>query len=99
MSELEKSGRGSARPAPQRAPDDVAKIPYQRSARDIIAALGSDARSGLREPEARERLARYGKNELQAERATPAWKRFAAQLGDVLVILLLVAAAISGGLW
>ena len=38
-------------------------------------------------------------NELAAEKPVPAWRRFLAQFQDVLVILLLVATAISAGLW
>ena len=49
--------------------------------------------------EAQTRLARYGPNELVAEPPVPAWRRFLAQFQDVLVILLLIATAISVGLW
>ena len=49
--------------------------------------------------EARSRLERYGRNELAAEKPVPAWRRFLAQFQDVLVILLLIATAISAGLW
>ena len=38
-------------------------------------------------------------NELASERSTPAWKKFLAQFADPLVILLLVATAISARLW
>jgi len=49
--------------------------------------------------EARTRLDRYGMNELAAERPTPGWRKFLAQFQDMLVVLLLVATAISAGLW
>ena len=49
--------------------------------------------------EARARLDRYGRNELAAERPTPGWRKFLAQFQDMLVVLLLVATAISAGLW
>ena len=45
------------------------------------------------------RLDRYGRNELTAEPPVPAWRRFLAQFQDVLVVLLLVATAISFGMW
>jgi Ca2+-transporting ATPase len=64
-----------------------------------LAALGTDARLGLSEREARARLERYGKNELMAEKPVPAWLKFLAQFQDVLVILLLIATVISAGLW
>ena len=49
--------------------------------------------------EARTRLERYGRNELTAEKPVPAWRKFLAQFQDTLVILLLVATAISVALW
>jgi len=72
---------------------------YRRRGEDVLAELGTDARGGLRDADAHSRLARYGRNELAAEPPVPAWRRFAAQFQDVLVILLLIATAISAGLW
>jgi len=74
-------------------------IPYRQTAKEILTALDTDARSGLSEGEARARLDKYGKNELMAEKPVPAWRKFLAQFQDVLVILLLVATLISAGLW
>ena len=45
------------------------------------------------------RLGEYGKNELTASKPVPAWRRFLAQFKDVLVILLLIATAISAAIW
>ena len=70
-----------------------------RPADEVFASLGTDPARGLTESDARARLERDGRNELVAERPTPAWKRFLAQFRDVLVILLLVATAISAGVW
>ena len=72
---------------------------YRQSADDVLRRLDTQSQRGLTQLEAAARLARDGTNELTAEPATPAWKRFLAQFRDVLVILLLVAALISGGLW
>jgi P-type Ca2+ transporter type 2C len=72
---------------------------YRRTADEVVAELGSDPRRGLGAGEARARLDRYGPNELEAEKPVPAWRRFLAQFRDTLVILLLVATAISIGLW
>lgn len=72
---------------------------YQQSIEQVLVALGSDSQLGLSTPEARARLERYGKNELTTEKPVPAWRKFLAQFQDVLVILLLVATAISLGLW
>jgi P-type Ca2+ transporter type 2C len=53
----------------------------------------------LSDGEARTRLERFGRNELTAEKPVPAWRKFLAQFQDTLVILLLVATAISVALW
>jgi Ca2+-transporting ATPase len=72
---------------------------YRRTAEEVVAGLGSDAWRGLSSEEARARLERYGPNELEAEKTVPAWWRFLAQFRDTLVILLLIATAVSVGLW
>ena len=74
-------------------------IPYRQQVDEIVAALGTNVQQGLNDEEARSRLEQYGHNELAAEQPIPAWRRFVAQFQDVLVILLLVATAISAGLW
>ena len=73
--------------------------PYRQRVDEALAALGTDARLGLSEEEARARLERHGRNELTAEKPVPGWRKFLAQFQDVLVILLLVATSISAGLW
>ncbi len=86
----------AARPMPT---DGVDPPAYRRPAADVVSALGTDARTGLTGVEARARLARHGSNELLTERPVPAWRSFLAQFQDPLVILLLVATAISTVLW
>ena len=73
--------------------------PYRQPIDEVVAALGTDGQSGLSGGEAQSRLRQHGRNELAAEKPPPAWRRFLAQFQDVLVILLLVATAISAGLW
>jgi len=72
---------------------------YRQRVEDLFTALAADGLQGLTDEEALARLERYGRNELAAERPVPAWRRFLAQFQDVLVILLLIATAISAGLW
>lgn len=72
---------------------------YQSPVERLLAALQTDPQAGLSTAEARARLTRYGRNELAAEKPVPAWRRFLAQFQDPLVILLLVATAISATLW
>jgi Ca2+-transporting ATPase len=72
---------------------------YRHPVVDVVAALDSDAERGLSHREAHGRLDRYGRNELTAEKRIPTWRKFLAQFRDVLVVLLLIATAISAGLW
>lgn len=72
---------------------------HERSVADVMAALKSDSVQGLTQAEAERRLKEYGRNELESEKPTPAWKKFLAQFKDMLVLLLLVATAISFALW
>ncbi len=65
----------------------------------MAVVLETDPQLGLSKAEARARLTRYGRNELLPEKPVPEWRRFLAQLQDALVVLLLVATAISAGLW
>ena len=73
--------------------------PYQQPVDEVLATLGTDGRRGLSQEEARARLESYGRNELTTEKPVPRWKKFLAQFQDALVILLLIATAISAGLW
>jgi P-type Ca2+ transporter type 2C len=72
---------------------------YQQPFEQVLAVLGTDAERGLSDAEAQARLGRYDRNELTAEAPVPPWRKFLAQFQDVLVILLLVATAVSAGLW
>src|SRR3954451_14278899 len=73
--------------------------PYQATADSVIAAFTTNVRRGLSEADAQRRLQRDGRNELTAEKPVPAWRKFLAQFTDALVILLLIATAISALLW
>ena len=73
--------------------------PYLRTPEDVLAELGTDPQTGLDDAEARARRARYGPNRLRRKGRKPGWRLFLAQFTDVLVILLLAAAAISAVLW
>ena len=72
---------------------------YRQPVAEVLRALGTDAVRGLSEEEARSRLARHGPNELTAEKPVPAWRRLLAQFQDVLVVLLLIATAVSAIVW
>jgi hypothetical protein len=74
-------------------------IPYSASIDEVLGEFSSDPKRGLTTAEVSERLSRFGKNELPAAKPVPAWRHFLAQFTDPLVLLLLVATAISAGLW
>jgi Ca2+-transporting ATPase len=73
--------------------------PYRLPVEAVLQAFGTDAKSGLSTAEAHARLKRYGPNELSIKKPVPPWLRFLAQFRDPLVILLLVATAVSATLW
>jgi len=79
--------------------DAIARTPHHHAVGDVLAALQTHAESGLDPAEAARRLARYGRNELATTAPRPTWRKFLDQFTSLLVILLLVAAAISAGLW
>ena len=61
----------------------------------MLALLKTDEQRGLTEIAARERLDKYGKMNFSRKSRPRDWKQFLAQFQDVLVILLLIATAIS----
>ena len=72
---------------------------HKLSSDELATSLASHLHDGLSDAEAKARLERDGPNELTGEQPVPAWRRFLAQFRDVLVILLLIATAVSAGLW
>jgi Ca2+-transporting ATPase len=81
-------------------PEGLGDAPaYRQSVQDVLARLAADPQRGLSRQDAAERLERYGANELASEKPEPEWRKFLDQFTDVLVILLLIATAISAALW
>ena len=68
---------------------------YMLSTEEILKDWKTDAQEGLSAQEARRRLEKCGPNALKEREQTPAWKRFAAQFKDFMVLTLLAATAIS----
>lgn len=75
------------------------RSPYRMSQHEVVAVLATDARTGLTSEEAFARLERYGRNELTMEKPVQTWRKLLAQFQNVLVVLLLIATAISATLW
>ncbi|WP_425452584.1 cation-translocating P-type ATPase [Methylobacterium radiodurans] len=91
--------RASLPRAAEDEPDRVAARPETLRVEAVLAALGTDAASGLGGEAVRARAARSGPNALRAGPPVPAWRRLLAQFADPLVLLLVVAAFVSAGVW
>lgn len=65
------------------------------SREECIRQLKTDAKRGLSREQAEEKLLKYGKNELAKGKRKSLLVRFLAQFSDFMVIVLLVAAAVS----
>ena len=63
---------------------------------ECVNKLNSHSEQGLSAAEARERLNRYGENQLETAELRPWWKILLAQFQDVMIVVLLCAAVISG---
>ncbi|MBQ6710770.1 MAG: HAD-IC family P-type ATPase, partial [Clostridia bacterium] len=68
--------------------------PYCQEFQDVLKAVDSSA-EGLSSQQAQERLAKYGPNKLKEAEKPTLFQRFVAQLKDPMLIILLVAAAVS----
>ncbi len=79
--------------------DGLHAAPWHLGSDEVCAQLGVDADRGLSTDAIVRRRSRHGSNELVAAAPVPAWRRFLEQFDDPLVLLLLVAIAISIGAW
>lgn len=68
---------------------------YLSSCEEVLKEQNS-SEQGLSTGEAQQRLSRFGKNELEKGKKTSLLKRFLGELADPMIIILIVAAAISG---
>ncbi|MCQ1995509.1 cation-translocating P-type ATPase [Arthrobacter sp. zg-Y1171] len=69
--------------------------PWLFPAEEVAAALGTDPETGLDAGEVRDRLARYGPNQLAEGKKVPVWRKVLALLSDRLTIVLIIAAVVS----
>ena len=70
------------------------KKTYTQSAQDVLQQLGVTP-DGLTTEQAQERLAKYGPNKLKEGEKPTLLQRFLAQLKDPMLIILMIAAAVS----
>lgn len=81
------------------AADDPSPIAWHALAADAAARhQGVDWATGLDETEAASRMARHSPNRISETPGKPAWKRFAEQLAQPLVLVLIAAGAITSTL-
>ena len=66
------------------------------SARDVASQLGVDPHSGLDHAEVARRTATWGANEIQEQRPRSTVRMFLEQFTDVMILVLIAAAVISG---
>ena len=71
--------------------------PYAISREDLLKELSVSPERGLSTQEAQERLAKYGENKLTEKKKKTNLQRFLDQFKDAMIIILLVAAAVSFG--
>ncbi len=69
--------------------------PWTLDADTVADDLGVALAAGLTTDEARERLARYGPNELLERPGKPAWQLFLEQFTNAMIVVLLVAAVVT----
>jgi Ca2+-transporting ATPase len=76
---------------------DTTAVPawHAMEAGDVVSALASDSETGLSDAEARRRFALVGPNELDEQRPTPEWVRFLRQFANTMIVVLLIAAAVT----
>jgi cation-transporting P-type ATPase F len=89
-----------ALPDPAISPaDDASGVAWHADSAEAAAQrLAVDSNTGLTEDEAASRLTRHGANRLTERPGKPAWRRFAEQVMQPLVLVLIAAGAVTAAL-
>ncbi|MBN2763790.1 MAG: HAD-IC family P-type ATPase, partial [Bacteroidales bacterium] len=69
---------------------------YNKDVEEILSQFKTNDTTGLTSEDARQRLEEYGLNQLETKRKKSFFKMFVAQFKSFMIIILLIAAAISG---
>ena len=69
---------------------------FNKEVKDVEAELKTDLENGLSSKQVEENKAKYGENELQEKKKEPLIKKFIAQFKDFSIIVLIIAAIVSG---
>lgn len=86
---MNRNHRPAAEPASSRAW-------HTHTPESLAEELSTDLHQGLAQDEAARRLTQYGYNRLAEIKTPPAWQILLAQFNNLLIIILIIAAAISG---
>ncbi len=68
---------------------------HSENIENIINEFNTDINSGLAENEAKDRILKYGENKLKEKKKKTVFERFFEQFKDIMIIILLIASAIS----
>ncbi len=68
---------------------------HDKSTADVLQTLATDKTQGLSQAEASARIEKYGENRLQEKKKKTTFQRFLDQFKDAMIIILLLAAAVS----
>ena len=68
---------------------------HHESKESVLAHLGTSIQTGLSSQQVQEKLAQHGENRLREKKKKTNLQRFLDQFKDVMIIILLIAAAIS----
>src|SRR5215831_232729 len=77
------------------ANDELAEAWHSQPVEVVARELGTRLAEGLTPAEAAQRLARYGPNELRQAPPPPLWRLVLAQFSSFVVMMLIVASAVS----
>jgi len=78
---------------------ELPPAPHSLAQEDLVDSLQTDPQDGLSQEEAARRLAHFGPNELTAAEPISPWRILARQFQDLMVVILLAAAAVSLAAW
>lgn len=84
------------RTGPMQPSAELEQMYYTGPLQDVIDQFEVDPDQGLDSQAIASRLETYGPNRLKEEEKIPLWKKFFDQFKDVMVVILVVAAVISG---
>lgn len=69
---------------------------YNKNVEEVEKELNTNIETGLNQESVNERIAKYGRNELKAEKKKSLFVKFLEQFKDFMIIVLIIAAIISG---